>query len=111
MMSFWWRHQITSSKWCHKIFPFSSLFSKVLVAPLIWLCVKSKVLQFSEAFTTFPPLVIDPIDQPLQNNAAKRSFLLIIILFSTIVNDINCCAITFPQIIHDNSHPSPVVEA
>jgi len=37
-----------------------------------------------------------------------RTFLLSIILFNTIVNDINCCAITFLQSIHI---PPLVVEA
>jgi len=50
-----------------------------------------------------PLLEIDPIDPPLHNNAAKKAFLLSIILFNKIVNYINCCAITFPQSIHDIS--------
>jgi len=36
MASFWWRCQITSSKWRHKIFIFKPpLLSKILVAPLL----------------------------------------------------------------------------
>jgi len=42
---------------------------------------------------------MDPIDPLPHNYAAKRAFLLSIILFSIIVYDINCCAITFPHSI------------
>jgi len=49
--------------------------------------------------------VIDPMDPPPHNNAAKRVFLLSIILFNIIVNDINCYAINFPQSIHDIYSP------
>jgi len=51
--------------------------------------------------------MIDPIDLLPHNNAAGRAFMLSIILFSTIVNDINFCAITFIQSIHEISLLSP----
>jgi len=64
------------------------------------LCVKSEVLQFFKHSLHSPFSAIDPIDLLPHNIGAKRVFMLSIIKFSTIVNGINFCAITFLQRIY-----------